>query len=74
MWLKIIIVVLLVAIVASLFGALGFLFKDSKTPAAKRTYYALGIRLVLAFLLMICLIYGFSSGLLHSHAPWDHRI
>lgn len=74
MWLKIIIVLLLVAIVASLFGALGFLLKDTNVPQLRRTWYALGIRITLAILLMICLIYGFASGILHSQAPWDHRI
>lgn len=74
MWLKIIIVMLLIAIVASLFGALGFLLKDANMPQSRRTWYALGVRITLAVLLMICLIYGFASGILHSQAPWDHRL
>lgn len=74
MWLKIIIVLLLAAIVASLFGALGFLLKDANMPQSRRTWYVLGIRITLVVLLMICLLYGFASGMLHSQAPWDHRI
>lgn len=74
MWLKIIISILLVAIVASLFGALGFLLKDARISGSRRTWYALGIRVTLALLLVACLVYGFASGILHSQAPWDHRI
>lgn len=74
MWLKIIILVLLIAMVISLFGGLGFLLRDARIPQSRRLYYALGIRIALALLLIVCLLYGFSSGLLHSQAPWDQRI
>lgn len=74
MWLKIIILVLFIGIVISLTSALGFLFKDAQVPESKRTLYALGIRITLAILMMLCIFYGFYSGILHSQAPWDHRI
>lgn len=74
MWLKIIILVLFIGILISLSSALGFLLKDSHAPKSKRTLYALGIRITLAVLLMLCIFYGFYSGILHSQAPWDHRI
>jgi ABC-type arginine transport system permease subunit len=74
MWLKIIILVLFVGILISLSSALGFLLKDTQVPESKRTLYALGIRITLAVLMMLCIFYGFYSGILHSQAPWDHRI
>jgi hypothetical protein len=74
MWLKIIIVVLFLAVLASLSSALVFLLKDFGAPESKRTLYALGIRIGLAVLLLICIFYGFQTGLLSSTAPWDTRI
>lgn len=74
MWLKIIILVLFVGILISLSSALGFLLKDANVPQSKRTLYALGIRITLAVLMILCIFYGFYSGILHSQAPWDHRI
>ncbi len=74
MWLKIIIVVLFLAVLGSLSSALVFLLKDFRAPDAKRTLYALGIRITLAGLLMGCIFYGFHAGILTSQAPWDTRI
>jgi hypothetical protein len=74
MWLKIIILLLFVGIVLSLSGGFVFLLKDNNMPQSKRTLYALGIRITLAVLMMLCVIYGFYSGILHSQAPWDHSI
>lgn len=73
MWLKAIIVVLFLAVVASLSSALVFLLKDMGAPDTKRTLYALGIRITLAGLLIICIVYGFYSGTLSSTAPWELR-
>lgn len=74
MWLKVIILVLFLGILISLTGALRFLLKDAEMPQSKRTLYALGVRITLAVLLVLCIIYGFYSGILHSQAPWDNRI
>lgn len=74
MWLKVIILVLFVGILISLSSALGFLLKDTNTPESKRTLYALGIRITLAVLMMLCIFYGFYSGILQSSAPWDKSI
>ncbi len=74
MWLKIIILLLFIGIVVSLGSGLRFLLKDMNVPESKRTLYALGVRITLAILLVVCVIYGFYSGILHSQAPWDHRI
>lgn len=69
MLIKVIIVVLFVALVISLFSGLAFLAKDM--GATRRTWYALGVRLVLVALLMATVIYGLQTGELRSNAPWD---
>jgi len=71
MWLKIIIVILFFAVLASLSSAMVFLLKDAGATKSKRTLYALGLRVTLASLLLSCIFYGFYSGILTSKAPWD---
>ncbi|UTA47907.1 DUF2909 domain-containing protein [Simiduia sp. 21SJ11W-1] len=73
MWLKALIVVLFLAVLASLSSALVFLLKDMGASESRRTLYALGIRVTLAGLLIGCLVYGFYSGMLMSTAPWELR-
>jgi hypothetical protein len=70
MWLKITIVLLFLAILASLSSAFLYLLKDVGSQS-KRTVYALGIRVTLAGLLLACIGYGLYSGQLGSTAPWD---
>ncbi len=70
MLLKVTIVVLFILVLLSLSRALIFLLRDQNNPR-KRVLYALGIRVVLASLLLLCLFYGFYTGQLNSHAPWD---
>ena len=67
--LKVIIVVLLLAIVASLFSGAVFFFKDQ--GSTKRTLYALGVRVTLAILLIITILYGVMTGQLGLNAPWQ---
>lgn len=67
--LKIIIVVLFFAVLASLSSGLWFLLKD--TQDSKRTLYALGARITLAALLLIAISYGLATGLLSMQAPWS---
>lgn len=67
---KLIIVILFVAMLISLTGGLRFLLKDVGS-SSKRTLYALGIRAVIAALLLGTLFYGFYSGQLKSGAPWE---
>ncbi len=74
MWLKIIIVILFLAVLGSLSSGLIFLLKDMGASDKKRTLYALGIRISLAALLLLSILYGVYSGLLTSTAPWDSRI
>ncbi len=68
-WIKIGILVLLLALLISLGSGLVFLFIDR--GRTRRTLYSLGTRLVLAAALMILLAYGLWSGQLGSRAPWD---
>lgn len=74
MWLKVLIVVLLIGVVASLFSGLVFLFKDTDRDDSKRTLYALGVRITLATALLITITYGIMSGQLRmgSNAPWHN--
>ena len=74
MWLKILILVLFVGVLASLTSGLRYLLKDAGVPDSKRTLYALGIRITLAAIMMALVFYGFYSGILSSQAPWDNRI
>lgn len=74
MLLKVIIVILFLAIVASLTGGAVFLFKDLDISESKRTVYLLGLRITLAALLLIVIGYGIQSGQLVNKAPWGgHR-
>lgn len=73
MVLKLIIVVLFLAVVASLSGGLVFLLKDMQVSNSKRTLYALGIRIGLAATLMAVIGYGIASGKLGNTAPWSQR-
>ena len=71
--LKLVIVVLLIAVFASLTTGFYFLVKD-QGDSKKRLYYALGIRISLAALLMATVIYGIGTGQLGSQAPWDQQL
>ncbi len=73
MLLKIIIVLLFIGVVISLSSGLVFLLKDIESPT-KRTVYALGIRVILAALLLGTIFYGLYTGQLGSHAPWDIKL
>jgi len=68
--LKAIIVILLIGIILSLGSGAVFFFKDQ--GEGKRTLYALGVRITLAVLLIICLVYGVMSGELALNAPWHN--
>lgn len=66
--LKIIILILLLAVIASLGSGAAFFYKDQ--GESKRTMIALGVRVTLASLLMLCILYGVLSGELSLNAPW----
>ena len=73
MFLKVLIVLLLIGVLASLFTGLGFLFKDSDTGDSRRTLYALGIRIGFAIALLLAIGYGLATDQLALHAPWHGR-
>ena len=73
MLLKIIIVVLFVAVLASLGSGLYFLVKDAGN-SRRRLLHSLGLRITLAALLLGVITYGFVSGKLGSTAPWDRQL
>lgn len=72
MWIKVVIVLLFIALVASLFSGYVFLLKDK--GSTYRTWGSLTVRLVLAALLMGFVIYGVYTGQLGSNAPWDAQL
>ena len=68
MWLKPIIAILFVAIVISLAASVISLLKDQGSK--DRTRKLLGLRVVLAALLLACVSYGLWRGDLALSAPW----
>ena len=72
MYLKVIIIILLIGVVASLMSGLFFLFKDSEKPESRRTLHALGVRVTLAAALLGTIFYGLYTGQLRmgTNAPW----
>ena len=71
MWLRPAIIILLIALLASLISGLVFLLRDQ--GRTRRTVHSLGVRLVLAAMLMSLIGYGLYTGQLGSKAPWDAR-
>lgn len=70
--LKTLIVIVMIAMVASLFSGLFFLLKDSSAPGSRRVLRALGVRISLAVTLLLLVAYGFYTGQLGVHAPWHN--
>ncbi|AQZ94017.1 twin transmembrane helix small protein [Halopseudomonas phragmitis] len=68
MLLKLTILVLLAAIVASLFSGLFFLVRD--TTNTGRLVSALSVRIALTVAVVLLIAWGFWSGQLAWHAPW----
>lgn len=66
--LKIIIGLLLLGIVISL--VCGFVFFYQDKGRSKRVLYALGVRVTLAVVLMLCVTFGLVTGALTIQAPW----
>ena len=69
--LKAAIVLLMVALVASLGSGFYFLMIDQGDKTKRRTLHSLGVRLTLALALMGLIIYGVASGQLGNRNPWD---
>jgi hypothetical protein len=68
---KVAIVLLMLALVASLGSGFYYLMKDQGDKAKRRTFHSLGVRLALAVSLMALIIYGVASGQLGNPNPWD---
>lgn len=73
MGLKILIVLLFIAVLVSLSGALVFILSNVQTPN-RQGLYALGIRILLAAMLLSAIFYGLYTGKLGSQAPWDTKL
>lgn len=71
MWFKIILIVLIIAMLVSLSGALASLF--NKKSGSKRTVNLLTIRVTLACLILLVLTIGLITGELSPSAPWSGR-
>lgn len=69
--LKIAIVLLMVALVASLGSGFYFLMVDQGDKTKRRTLHSLGVRVSLALTLMGLIVYGVSTGQLGHGTPWD---
>lgn len=69
--LKILIVILMVCLVASLGSGFYFLMKDQGDKNSRRTFHSLGVRLGLALGLALLIVYGVASGQLGHRNPWD---
>jgi hypothetical protein len=71
--LKAAIVVLMLALVASLGSGFYFLMLDQGDKEKRRTFHSLGVRLSIAAALMALIIYGVASGRLGHSNPWDAK-
>ncbi len=69
--LKFLIVVLLLALLASLGSGFYFLMVDQGDKNKRRLFHSLGVRVSLAVSLMLVLVYGVATGKLKSQAPWE---
>lgn len=71
--LKAAIVILMLALVASLGSGFYFLMLDQGDGRKRRTFHSLGVRLSFAAALMALIIYGVATGQLGHLNPWDAR-
>jgi hypothetical protein len=69
--LKTLIVLLMIALVASLASGLVFLMSDQGNPDKKRLFTSLGVRLGLGACLLLVIFFGVMTGQLGQQNPWD---
>jgi len=69
--LKAAIVLLMLALLASLGSGFYFLMKDQGDKNKRGTFNSLGVRLALAVCLAALIVYGVASGQLGHRNPWD---
>ena len=72
MWLKVVIILLFLGILATLSGAFYTLLQDQGNKS-KRTVHLLAIRVALAALLIILVTWGVWSGTLGLSSPWYNQ-
>ena len=69
--LKVLIIVLMLALVASLGSGFYYLMIDQGDKNQRRTFHTLGVRLTLAATLLGVIVYGVATGQLGHRNPWD---
>ena len=69
--LKILIVIFMLALVASLGSGFYFLMSDQGDKNSRRLFHSLGVRLGLAVGLIVLITYGVATGQLGHSNPWD---
>ena len=69
--LKIAIIVLLMALLVSMGSSFYFLMKDQGDKTKRRTLHSLGLRLIIAIVLAVLIIYSIATGQLGNKTPWD---
>ncbi len=69
--LKAAIVLLMLALIASLGSGFYFLMVDQGDKTKRRTFHSLGVRLTLALALAAVIVYGVATGQLGHRNPWD---
>jgi hypothetical protein len=69
--LKAAIVILMLALVASLGSGFYYLMLDQGSKQKRRTFHSLGVRLGIAATLMALIAYGVATGKLGHVSPWD---
>ena len=69
--LKVAIVLLMIALVASLGSGFYYLMSDQGDKNRRRTFHSLGVRLTLAVCLAGLIIFGVATGRLGHSNPWD---
>ena len=69
--LKALIVILMLALVASLGSGFYYLMLDQGDKSKRRTFHSLGVRLALAIAMLAVITYGVATGQLGHSNPWD---
>lgn len=69
--LKAAIIILVLALIASLGSGFYYLMMDQGDKNKRRTFHSLGTRLTLAITLMAVIVYGVATGQLGHRNPWD---
>lgn len=65
------IVLLMLALVASLASGFYYLMLDQGNKEKRRTFHSLAVRVSLAIALMALIVYGVATGQLGHGNPWD---